>query len=163
VTQILCTGPGRFTGGELEAGKLYNTFEAGDATEKQNRLFHALVAEWFTSGCFSYPAKTVEELKDWIKKDLGAGADKRIWITLTEDGGVKKVMTGAAAAPPPGAAGNGRGGYIYVDMLKSWSRYTKAERRETIDRLISAMIQSGCNSRKFDEILGGCMGDENDE
>jgi hypothetical protein len=52
MTQILCTGPGAFTGGELETGKLYQVFETGDATEKQNRLFHALVAEWFTSGCF---------------------------------------------------------------------------------------------------------------
>ena len=39
--------------------------------------------------------------------------------------------------------------------LKSWADYTKKERTETIDRLISEMHQAGVNSTKFSEILEG--------
>jgi hypothetical protein len=37
--------------------------------------------------------------------------------------------------------------------VKSWGDYTKRERMESIDRLISEMIQAGVDSRKFHEIL----------
>jgi hypothetical protein len=44
---------------------------------------------------------------------------------------------------------------MIAGKLKSWADYTKKERRETIDRLVSAMIQSGVNSKRFDEIVAG--------
>ncbi len=39
--------------------------------------------------------------------------------------------------------------------LKSWSDYTKKQRKETIDNLISEMLQAGINSNKFQEIMKG--------
>ena len=39
--------------------------------------------------------------------------------------------------------------------LRSWRDYSKKERTETIDRVISEMIQAGINSKKFEEILQG--------
>jgi hypothetical protein len=42
-----------------------------------------------------------------------------------------------------------------MGRLKSWAAYTKKERKETIDRVISAMIQSGVQTKKFYEIMEG--------
>jgi hypothetical protein len=39
--------------------------------------------------------------------------------------------------------------------IKSWSRYTKKERSETIDRIISEMHQAGVQTKHFYEILNG--------
>jgi hypothetical protein len=156
---ILCTGKGTHTGDSLEPGKYYECSEDGSPTERQNRTFHALVSAWFADGTYSYPAKTARELKDWVKKDLGAGAERRVWITFKPDGkemwSTGKAVTKADADPPENAARDFWGNYIYVDLLKSWADYTRKERTETVDRLVAAMIQSGCNSPKFEEILRG--------
>jgi hypothetical protein len=156
---ILCTGEETHTGDSLEPGKYYECSEDGGPTERQNRAFHALVSAWFADGSYSYPAKTEAELKDWVKKDLGAGADRRVWILLIPEGEgawrTGKAMTKPDAEPPENAQRDFWGNYIYVDILKSWADYTRKERTETIDRLVAAMIQSGCSSPKFEEILRG--------
>lgn len=48
-----------------------------------------------------------------------------------------------------------------MGRLKSWTDYTLRQRRETLDRLISEMIQVGVNTKKFFEILKGMEGEKN--
>jgi hypothetical protein len=165
---IYCTGEGTFTGDSLKPGAYYEATEEGNPTEKQNRAFHSLVAAWFADGSYSYPAKTFKSLKDWVKHDLGAGSDRRVWITMRREKGREgwtagKVMTRPDAEPPADAQRDFYGNYVYVDLLKSWSRYTKRERTETIDRLIAAMVRSGVNSAKFEEIMRGMESPEKQE
>jgi len=42
--------------------------------------------------------------------------------------------------------------------VKSWKRYGRKERKESIDRLIAEMHQAGVQTRKFYEILQGLEG-----
>jgi len=114
---IICTGPGTFKGDKLKTGFQYEVLEYETPTEKQNRLFHSLLQEYWASGAHSYNAKNFPQFKKLIKRDLGTYKNK------------------------------------------SWAKYSKKERQETIYRLISTMLQSEiyCKrelySRKFDEIL----------
>jgi phytoene/squalene synthetase len=65
----------------------------------------------------------------------------------------------ASQGIPKTAVRSANGSPLAAGTLKSWAKYTKKERRETIDRLINTMIQCGVNSKKFDEILEGMRSD----
>ena len=132
---IVVTDRNQFSGDDLEIGKWYNAEPAATGTAAQNAAFHALVQEYWRSGCHSYNAVSFEHFRALIKLHLGAGAE-RFCNLVDADGN-----------PLPG----GRFDY----RLKSWADYTKKERRETLDRLIAEMHQAGVNSRKFYEILRG--------
>jgi len=139
VMRILVTAPGEFTGDALAVGRHYNAEPADTGTQAQNRAFHALVAEYWVSGCHSYNARSYEDLRKCVKRDLGAGIEKATIYVHPLKG-----------SPLPDGA--------EVWQLKSWADYTKKERRETIDNLKNEMIQAGVNSRKFEEILRGMEG-----
>ena len=149
---------GRFTGAELKIGKWYEVKDAAEGTEAQNKAFHALLQEYFVSGLFSYPAKSIDELKKYIKKNHGAGFDYYIAAVQSKAyptaGEVvqKKFATKEEASKH--ATWFGRSQAVF-GHLKSWSKYTKAERMGALDGLISEMLQAGCNSKKFEEILEG--------
>ena len=156
--RILCTGPGTFTGDELIEGRYYDAVEADTPTENQNRAFHALLQEFWSSGLHSYNAKNFEQFKDFIKRDLGAGFERFRYVIETKEG----LAWGAAKAAndiPQNVARGADGHPLAAGVLKSWKKYSKKERTETIDRLVSTMIQCGVNSRKFDEILKGMRSD----
>ena len=159
---IYVNEPGRFTGDELKPGKWYEVQDAAEGTEAQNRAFHALLQEYFTSGLFSYQAKSVDELKRHIKHVYGAGVE--YWIAVVQsktypDAGHYRKTKCKTEQEAKGIAtnfGTGNGAeQIIIPILKSWSKYTKAERMGTMDGLISEMLQAGCNSKKFEEILEG--------
>jgi hypothetical protein len=133
--RILCISPGRFTGDDLIVGEEYDCIPADDGTDKQNKAFHALLQEYWRSGCHSYNARSFEHFRALIKLYLGAGMEKFCNV-VNVDG-----------TPCP----EGRSDY----RLKSWADYSKKERKETIDLLIAEMIQAGVNTRHFDEILKG--------
>jgi hypothetical protein len=152
--RILCTGPGTFSGAELKEGSYYEALEADTPTERQNRAFHALVQEFFSSGLHSYPASTFAKFRDLIKRDFGAGFESYKYLKQTESG----FQMCEAKTPDEvleNAAVGAKGKLLVWGKLKSWAEYTKKERRETIDRLMSAMIQCGVNTKKFDEIIAG--------
>jgi len=150
--RILCTGPGTYTGDELTEGRYYEAVEADTPTEKQNRAFHALLQEFWSSNVDSYNAKNFEEFKNLIKRDLGAGFEKYRYVEDTEKG-LRWGTAKAAWDIPLNVALDINGNPLAAGVLKSWKNYTKKERKETIDRLINTMIRCGINSKKFEEIL----------
>ena len=136
-------------GKQPEVGKRYYLTDAESGTEAQNKAFHALVQEYFKSGAFSYDAKTYQELKGFIKRDLGAGFERYIYAT---DEGIKKT---ANLDEIPKKYRNAN--YV-IGQLKSWSKYSKKERRETMDALIAQMLLVGVQTKKFNEIMTGVEG-----
>jgi len=155
---ILCTGPGTYTGEDLQIGRYYDALEYDTPTEQQNRAFHALLQEFWSSGCHSYNAYNFEQFRDFIKRDLGAGFERYRYVVETEEG-LKWGQAKAANGIPENVAMDAYGNPLAAGVLKSWAKYSKKERKETIDRLINTMIQCNVSSKKFDEILEGMRSD----
>ena len=135
--------------GAPEIGHKYQLEDMAEGTGEQNRAFHALVGEYWKSGAHSYQAKTYEQFRDFIKRDLGAGFESYVYASPE---GIKKAKT-LEEIPD-----EYRRAPYCLGKLKSWSKYTKKQRTETIDRLIAEMLQAGVNTRKFQEILQGMEG-----
>jgi hypothetical protein len=133
--RILVIGPHKFTGDDLVVGEEYDVTPADDGTDRQNRAWHALVQEYWRSGCHSYTAKNFEHFRELIKLYLGAGTEK--YYSLVGDDG--------SPSPIP----------VLGWRIKSWARYSKKERKEAIDSLVAEMEQAGVQSNKFYEILHG--------
>jgi len=133
--KIFITNKNTFTGAELKVGHYYNAEPSETGTNEQNRAFHALIQEYWRSGAHSYNARNFGHFRELIKLYLGAGTER--YYSLVDDYG--KPLTEPKLSW----------------RVKSWSDYSKKERTETIDRLISEMIQAGVNSKKFSEILQG--------
>ncbi|GHU09863.1 hypothetical protein FACS1894151_08520 [Spirochaetia bacterium] len=124
-----------YSGDSLIPGEMYECEPVDNPTNRQNRAFHALLQEYWRSGCHSYHAINFAHFRELIKLYLGAGAEK-FRRTVNNDG--TPCKTGA------------------VDYrVKSWSAYSKKERTEAIDRLIAEMHQAGVQTNKFYEILEG--------
>jgi hypothetical protein len=149
---ITITSPGEYVAKTKDVPKVGRSYALDDLTTgtgAQNRAFHSLLTEYWTSGAHSYNAKTFDEFRDKIKRSLGAGAERYLYVELV-DGlpvirDVKKRKDIPAGTPPE----------LCRQRLKSWSKYTKTERTDTIDRLIAEMHQAGVNSDKFQQILEG--------
>jgi hypothetical protein len=149
---ILITGDGTFTGEKLSIGKYYNTEPADAGTLAQGRAWHALLQTFWASGLHSYPAKSFEEFREYVKRDLGAGAEYYVYVKKDS---LLKGKTKDRDEAVREAARDKDGQPVVWMKLKSWADYTKKERRETIDRLISTMHQAGVQSAKFYEVLRG--------
>ena len=134
--KIFVIEPNIFTGDDLVPGEEYYVQPAENGTLKQNAAFHALLAEYWRTGEHSYNAKNLAHFKKIIKRQLGAGIEVYYEIIDTD--------TGELLENP-----------VIKRRIKSWKHYTKKERKETIDRIISEMLQVGINTRKFHEILQG--------
>jgi hypothetical protein len=135
-------------------GQVYQLEDMTSGTEAQNKAFHALVGEYWKSGCSSYDATDFDEFRNCIKRALGAGFEAFIYVVI-ENG--EPVIKDAKTMDmiPEAVRKDPRLKQLVRGRLKSWSDYTKKERRETMDRLISEMHQAGVQSKKFQEILGG--------
>ena len=147
--KITIVAPGEFISRSKDeplVGRDYALEDAAEGTAAQNRAFHALVGEYWRSGAHSYHAKSYDEFRDMIKLKLGAGIESYVYASPE---GVVKVKTRVEIPPEY----NNR--KYAMGRLKSWSDYTKTERRDTLDRLIAEMEQAGINSRKFQTILEG--------
>jgi hypothetical protein len=140
---------------DLVIGRYYNIEPAETGTDAQNKAFHALVQEYFNSGCFSYEAKNWLELKDQVKKNLGAGL---VYNALCVDGwrnGLTWDEAQSLMAYGVVLHTAETGDFIVSGELKSWAMYTKKARMMTMDALIAEMIQAGVQTKKFEEILKG--------
>jgi hypothetical protein len=149
---ILITGDDTFTGDKLEIGRYYITEPADTGSLAQNSAFHALCQEFWASGLHSYPAKSFREFRDCIKRDMGAGAEYYVYVK--KDSLLRAKSKDREAAVREAAVDRDGNPVVWI-KLKSWADYTKRERTETIDRLISTMHQAGVQSKKFYEILRG--------
>ena len=108
-------------------------------TDAQNRAFHALLGEFWTSGLSSY--ESYEDMRDTIKLRV-AGADSYIYI---ENGKVRNVRSLDEV--------KGK----YAEVPKSWVDFTRDQRKEAIDWVIKEAQMAGVNSKKWDEIINGMM------
>jgi len=133
--RIYVVEPNVFAGDDLVPGEEYEVKPCEDGTLKQNSAFHALVQEYWVSGCHSYDVKSFLDFRDVVKYYLGAGVEE-YQRTIGSDG--KRLE------------------YPITDYrLKSWADYTKKERKESIQNLIAEMHQAQVHSKKFYEILEG--------
>lgn len=145
----LCNGP------EYPVvGRSYNLEDAATGTDAQNRAFHALIGEYWRSGQHSYIAKNYDDFRNQIKRKLGAGFEAYVYVVI-EAG--KPIIRDAKlyADIPAEVRADPEYRSLIRGRLKSWGDYTLKERRETMDKLISEMIQAGVNSAKFAEIMNG--------
>ena len=140
--KILITASGEFTGPDLKIGSYYNAEPVNEGTDAQNKAWHSLLQEYWISGCHSYNARSFSHFRALIKLYLGAGMERFTNIVNTD------------GTPCPEGRADCR--------LKSWSNYTKKERKESIDRLIADMEQAGVNTNKYYEILEGLQKREYD-
>jgi hypothetical protein len=155
--KILCTAPGAFSGAELQVGHYYMVEPADTGTLAQNNTFHELLMIFFTSGFHSYNAKSIDEFKKYIKKDYGAGYESYVYIRETPEG-LERGQVKNKSDVPADAARDKNGQKMVYGILKSWADYSRKERSETIERLISVMIQSGVSGGKFEQVLKAMEG-----
>ncbi|MEI8095908.1 MAG: hypothetical protein WCG80_16990 [Spirochaetales bacterium] len=137
-------------------GRHYVMEEAETATAEQNRAFHALLQEFWTSGAHSFDVASFDDFRDVVKAKLGAGFDAVLVATVDASGKAvqRKYRT---IDEVPEAVRRDKTASIF-GRVKSWTEYTKKERTEAIDRLISTMHQAGVQSAKFEEIMSGLGG-----
>lgn len=150
------------TGGEYEAtsksmpvvGRTYTLEDAATGTTAQNKAFHALIGEYWKSGCHSYQASNFEDFRNQIKRHLGAGFEAFVYAVIIDG---RPVILDAPTYQdiPVEVRRDPALKQLVRGRLKSWADYTKKERRETMDRLISEMMQAGVQTLKFMEILEG--------
>jgi hypothetical protein len=99
-------------------------------TDEQNRAMHALLNEYYKTGLHSAPdGYTLAEFKVYMKLQYGPEAYK-----MEFDG--HEIL-----------------------VPKSWSHYTKNERKEFIDMLLAEILQTVSPlPKKMQEIIGGMNG-----
>ena len=134
--------------GKLEIGKEYYVEDALTGTQAQNRFFHLLVQEYYNSGMYSDIATTVDDLREKIKLRLGEGFEK---IIYSDDTGkiVQVPYSDKLLIPARIRADRER----LLGQLKSWTAYTKVQRKKCIDNLVKEMVTVGVNSKRFNEIM----------
>ena len=155
--KIVVTAPGQFQSLSVEVpepGMVYELNNNEEGTDAQNRAFHALVQEYWRSGCHSYNATNIMEFRNMIKRHLGAGFEAFVYAVI-ENG--KPVIRDAKTYEeiPEAVRIDPDLKKLVRGRLKSWSDYSKRERTETIDRLIAEMEETGVQTKKFYEILEG--------
>lgn len=141
-------------------GKVYELEEADEGTIRQGKAFHALVQEYWRSGCASYPSKGFVDFRNNIKKHLGAGFEAFVYAVIENGRPVIKDAKSYEEIPVELRKDPEKRQFIR-GRLKSWADYTKKERTSTIDNLIREMIEAGVNSNKFGEIIEGMKKAEN--
>lgn len=146
--------------GEMpKVGHYYYLESATEGTTAQNKTFHALTMEYFNSGQSSYDAANYADFKNQIKRHLGAGFDGFVYIGVAHEsdgpGHFKMFDVKKESEIPLAIKKDPYMKDMIRGKLKSWSSYTKKQRKNTIDNVISEMHQAGINTPKFEEILAG--------
>lgn len=114
--------------------KSYDKFFEEAGTERQNKFFHALIAEVYSLRAWSIPGKsekeqlmmTLDDFREWVKVEFGQGYEYFMWI---EAGKIKKSKN--------------RPKFMSIGFTKSWSKYTKKQRSECITAFLSWLEASG--------------------
>ena len=154
---ITITAPGEYISDSPDApvvGRRYALEDATSGTGAQNRAFHALISEYWVSGAHSYPAKTYEDFRNQIKRKLGAGFEAFVYVDPLDN---PPVIHDALKYSDVPAHVRADADYrkLIRGRLKSFSDYTKTERRDTLNRLIAEMVAAGVQSKRFREIIDG--------
>ena len=140
----------------LEVGRTYDIEDATRGTSAQNRLFHALISEYYKSGLHDCDGSW-QDLRNQIKRSLGAGFESYVYADI-EDGKPRICQANNYEDIPLKVRLDKDKKLLIRGRLKSWSDYTKKERKTTIDNLKNEMLNKGVNSKKFDEIISSIGG-----
>jgi hypothetical protein len=157
--KILITESGQYLCESKEEpvpGRRYTLEDAATGTAAQSNAFHALMAEYFRSGCHSYQATSLEAFKKEIKRSLGPESKYEAFVYVDPADPSLSMKDAESWDDIPEHIRNHPDKRLLVrGRLKSWADYSKKERRETMDRLISEMHQAGVQTPKFMGILEG--------
>ena len=136
---------------QLEPGRYYNIEDASKGTSAQNRLFHAMITEYYKSGLHDCDGGW-KDLRNLVKRDLGARFESYVYATI-EDGKPRIHQCDTYEEIPESVRKDPDLKKMVRGRLKSWGDYTKKERRNTIDNLKTEMLNRGVATKKFDEII----------
>lgn len=143
-----------------KVGEMYRLESATEGSDEQRRAYFALVTEYYKSGLWSYNGSgykggcTLEEFKKLVKRKLGKGFEGFVYCDFV-DGKLKQCRVDKYSEIPEHVRLDPDYKNYIFGLLKSWSDYTKDERTETIDALISEMNQVGVNTPKYFQIIEG--------
>lgn len=141
--------------GKPKLAAVYELVEYNAQTDQQRKLFNPLVRLYYNSGCYSYPASNWLELRDQIKKNLGAGFERYEYVN--DKFQIKRVNI-LKDIPK----------YVWKDfragndqrikgVLKSMADYTRKEMITACDSLIREMLSNDVHhtsqAKKFNDIL----------
>ena len=132
--------------------------DATNGTGAQNKTFHALTLEYFNSGQHSYNADSYGDFKNQIKRKLGQGFESYVYVDAVfneEETHYKMFEVKSKDEIPKHILDSEYMADQIRGKLKSWADYSKKQRKETIDNVISEMLQSGVNTKKFQDIMAG--------
>ena len=134
---------------------VYELVEYNNQTDQQRKLFNPLVRLYYNSGVFSYPAGNWLELRDQVKKNLGAGFERYEYVNAKFQ--IKRINN-LKEIP----------NYVWKDfrsgndqrikgVLKSMADYSRKEMITVCDSLIREMllneVHHGRQGKKFNDIL----------
>jgi len=131
--------------GEPEAGKEYFLDDATSKSRRQNKTYHLLARILWDSNCYSWYAVSLENLKQFILKDLGVGP--LWWVYGGDDLKLHKVLS-KEEIPEHIRSDRER---VFV-REKGWSTYTLPEGRMLIKSLMVYMDNVGVNDKRFHEM-----------
>ena len=147
-------------------GFKYMMEDATEGTLAQNKAFHSLLDAFWTwmhrknnfrfedSGIiYDLGTPTKEDFREYFKFKYGEGASHYQYVD--ENKSMQKVKTSDEvpqyAVDDFNAGNKGR----VKAVLKSWTKYTKNQRKKAIDMLFMLIGLSGCDDKKVHEIMNG--------
>lgn len=155
--------------GEPIEGRYYYLEDATTGTQAQNKAFHSLLKAWwdwmfktgsltfeFNGVVFNFDTPDHKEFKRLWKARYGAGNQIYFVNNLCGRERADSYNDIPIYAKSDFEAGNKD--RIWLD-LKSWSDYTKTERKDTIQAMINMIPCSGCDDKKVWEIIEGMSSD----
>jgi len=143
-------------------GRSYFLEDAETGTGKQNRAFHGLIQEYWKSRQHSYKVDNFNDFRNQIKRSLGEGFESYVYVDWEQKIIDKEVVYKARIHSVKNIKEIPE--YIRKDpdirlmirgKLKSWADYTKKQRINCIDNLITEMDEVGVNTKKYQEIREG--------
>jgi hypothetical protein len=137
---------------------VYALLEDAEGSSRQNRAWHALLGVYYCSRAWSYqgsgyaPGLSYDEFRKTIKLKLGAGYIDYDYADVID--GQVQIFRNVKREDIPSHVWEKRR-FAVRGNLKSWTKYTKRERMDALDKLIAEMHEVGVNTPKFFEILEG--------
>ena len=134
-------------------GRSYILEDATTGSSAQNKAAHALIQEYFKSGCYSDEVDTWLELRNKLKIRLGEGFEAFVYVDikksyrLQDAKNYKDIPLHVRSLPERNLLIRGR--------LKSWADYTMKQRKNFIDNLIAEMDTAKVQTKKYYEIREG--------
>lgn len=136
-----------------EVGKTYILEDAGTHSAQQRKTWHALVQEWWKSGMNNIDTLDFHLFRETCKKQYGEGFSHYEYI----GNDVNMVRVKDLSEIPQDILDDFKNVHRQriKGVLKSFTKYTKKQVKDSIDKIIVAMDECGVDTVKYHEILGG--------